>query len=94
MEKVDAYVLGPKDYEEIPELTEGWFRNATLHIGGVPVKRGRPKLQDAKQSVSSSARPRCAGALPQQRARLAGPDQRGVAEGREAAEGQEKESVR
>ena len=52
MEKVDAYVLGPKDYEEIPELTEGWFRNATLHIGGVPVKRGRPKLKDAKQPVS------------------------------------------
>jgi uncharacterized protein (DUF4415 family) len=44
MEKVDAYVLGPKDYEEI--------RNATLHIGGVPVKRGRPKLKDAKQPVS------------------------------------------
>ena len=52
MEKVDAYVLGPKDYEEIPELTEEWFQSATLHIGGVPVKRGRPKLKDAKQPVS------------------------------------------
>ena len=52
MEKVDAYVLGPKDYEEIPELTEEWFRHATLHILGVPVKRGRPKLKDAKQPVS------------------------------------------
>src|SRR4051812_14363030 len=52
MEKADAYVLGPKDYEEIPELSEEWFRNATLHIGGVPVKRGRPKLKNAKQPVS------------------------------------------
>jgi hypothetical protein len=52
LKKVDAYVLGPKDYEEIPELTDEWFRRATLHFGGVPVKRGRPKLDDAKQPVS------------------------------------------
>ena len=52
MKKIDNYVLGPKDYEEIPELTEDWFRKATLHIGGVPVKRGRPKLSDAKRPVS------------------------------------------
>ena len=52
LKKIDDYVLGPKDYEEIPELTEDWFRKATLHIGGVPVKRGRPKLSDAKRPVS------------------------------------------
>ena len=52
LKKVDEYVLGPKDYEEIPELTEEWFKKATLHIGGVPVKRGRPKSENAKHAVS------------------------------------------
>ncbi|MGD0026629.1 MAG: hypothetical protein ABSC37_18745 [Xanthobacteraceae bacterium] len=41
LKKVDAYVLGPKDYEEIPELTDEDFARATFHIGGVPVSRGR-----------------------------------------------------
>ena len=51
-EKVDAYVLGPKDYEEIPELTDADFARGVLHIGGVPVPRGRPKSTDPKQPVS------------------------------------------
>ncbi len=52
LKKVDAYVLGPKDYDEIPELTDEWFERATLHIGGVPVPRGRPKSENPKQAVS------------------------------------------
>jgi uncharacterized protein (DUF4415 family) len=52
LKKVDEYVLGPKDYEEIPELTDEWFQRATLHIGGVPVSRGRPKSKHPKQAVS------------------------------------------
>ena len=52
LKKVDAYVLGPKDYEEIPELTDDWFRRATFHIGGVPVPRGRPKSVARKQPIS------------------------------------------
>jgi len=52
MKKVDEYVLGPKDYEEIPELTDEWFERATLHIGGVPVARGRPKAKAPKSAVS------------------------------------------
>jgi uncharacterized protein (DUF4415 family) len=52
MKKVDEYVLGPKDYEDIPELTEEWFRRATIHIGGVPMSRGRPKLNTPKKAVS------------------------------------------
>ena len=50
--KVDAYVLGPKDYEEIPELTDADFARGVLHIGGVPVPRGRPKSTDPKKPVS------------------------------------------
>ena len=52
MKKVDEYVLGPRDYDEIPELTDAWFKKATLHIGGVPVSRGRPKSNNPKQAVS------------------------------------------
>src|SRR5205085_10575133 len=51
-DKVDAYVLGPKDYAEIPELTDADFARGVLHIGGVPVPRGRPKSTDPKQPVS------------------------------------------
>jgi uncharacterized protein (DUF4415 family) len=52
MKKVDEYVLGPKDYEEIPELTDEWFKRATWHIGGVPVSRGRPKSKAPKRALS------------------------------------------
>ena len=52
LKKVDAYVLGPKDYEDIPELTGEDFARGVWHVGGVPVKRGRPKSADAKEAVS------------------------------------------
>lgn len=52
MKKVDAYVLTKKDYDEIPELTDAWFKRATWHIGGIPVPRGRPKSNSPKQAVS------------------------------------------
>lgn len=51
LKKIDAYVLGPKDYEEIPELTEADFARGVWHIGGVPV-RGRPKSANPKRPVS------------------------------------------
>jgi len=52
MKKVDAYVLGPKDYEEIPELTDGWFKRADLYKGGKLIRRGRPPSASPKQSTS------------------------------------------
>ena len=57
LKKIDEYVLGRRDYEEIPELTEEWFRNATLHIAGVPVKRGRSNSEHRKQPVSLRLNP-------------------------------------
>jgi uncharacterized protein (DUF4415 family) len=51
MAKVDAYVLGPKDYEEIPELTEEDFARGVWHVGGKPV-RGRPKSANPKEHVN------------------------------------------
>lgn len=52
MAKVDAYVLTQEDYDEIPELTDEWFKRAKWHIGGVPVPRGRPKSAAPKNAVS------------------------------------------
>ena len=37
---VDAHVLGPADYTEIPELTDEWFAKAEIHQAGRPVPRG------------------------------------------------------
>ena len=48
----DAHVLTDEDYAEIPELTDEWFAQAELHIGGKPVKRGRPKLDEPKKVVN------------------------------------------
>ena len=52
LKKVDAYVLGPKDYEEIPELTDEWFRRANIYEGGKLVRRGRPPSSVRKRPVS------------------------------------------
>ncbi len=52
MKKVDAYVLTRKDYEEIPELTDEWFKRADLYKGGKLIRRGRPPSASPKQSTS------------------------------------------
>jgi uncharacterized protein (DUF4415 family) len=52
LKKVDAYVLGPKDYEDIPELTDEWFRSADLYEGGKLIRRGRPPSPAPKHPVS------------------------------------------
>lgn len=52
LKKVDAYILTAEDYVEIPELTDEDFARATLHIGGVPVRRGRPKAENPKEAVN------------------------------------------
>ena len=50
--KVDVHVITPEEYEEIPELTDAWFDRATLHVNGVPVRRGRPKSDKRKTLLS------------------------------------------
>lgn len=52
MKKVDAYVLGPKDYQEIPELTDAWFERADLYKGGKLIRRGRPPSPRRKEALS------------------------------------------
>ena len=58
LNKVDAHVLGPADYAEIPELTDEWFAKAQLHEAGRPVPRGRPKSANPKQAVNLRLSPR------------------------------------
>lgn len=52
LKKIDDYVLGPKDYDEIPELTDEWFRHADIYHGEKLVRRGRPLSSDPKKPVS------------------------------------------
>jgi hypothetical protein len=58
LKKADSYMLKPRDYEEIPELTDEDFARATIHISGVPVPRGqgmRVRIdQTERQAVSLS----------------------------------------
>lgn len=50
--KVDAHKIQPEEYEEIPELGEDWFERAEPHIGGKPVRRGRPKSASPKEHIN------------------------------------------
>jgi uncharacterized protein (DUF4415 family) len=50
--RIDAHIIGPDEYAEIPELTDEWFDKAVLHVGGKPVPRGRPKSASPKQQVT------------------------------------------
>lgn len=48
--RVDAHVIQPEEYEEIPELTEEDFARGVVHVGGKPV--GRPRSGASKKPVS------------------------------------------
>lgn len=50
--KVDAHVIQPEEYEELPEWTDEMFDRADLKIGGKLVRRGRPPKEAPKSIVS------------------------------------------
>ena len=52
LEKLDAHVIQPDEYEDIPELTDEDFARGTWHIGGKPISRGRPKSANPKEHVN------------------------------------------
>jgi uncharacterized protein (DUF4415 family) len=52
LKRVDAHIIQPEEYEEIPELTDDFFARADLYHGDKLIKRGRPKSDDPKQLVS------------------------------------------
>jgi uncharacterized protein (DUF4415 family) len=55
--KIDAHVITPEEYEEIPELTEEDFARGQFHVGGKPVHRGRPRDPEAKVPFKIRLRP-------------------------------------
>lgn len=50
--KVDAHVITPEEYEEIPELTDEMVARSVRGNGEDLVRRGRPLKADAKEAVS------------------------------------------
>jgi uncharacterized protein (DUF4415 family) len=52
LQKIDAHVVTPEEYEEIPELTEEWFQEADVYEGAKLIRRGRPPSDNAKKLVS------------------------------------------
>lgn len=52
LKKVDAHVIQPHEYDEIPEVGDDWFAAADLYHGDKLIKRGRPKSDAPKQLVS------------------------------------------
>jgi uncharacterized protein (DUF4415 family) len=52
LRKIDAHVVGERDYAEVPELSDDWFDKAVAHEGGKPLRRGRPKAASPKQQIT------------------------------------------
>ena len=42
--RVDEHVVQPSEYDELPELTEGMLRRATIKKGGRPISANPRKL--------------------------------------------------
>lgn len=52
LSKVDAHIIQPEEYDELPELTDEMLERADLYIGGKLVKRGRPKADIHANNIS------------------------------------------
>ena len=50
--RVDAHVVQPHEYEDLPELTDEMMERADLHLGGKLLGRGRPRIGAPKKLVS------------------------------------------
>jgi uncharacterized protein (DUF4415 family) len=52
--RVDAHVVQPDEYDELPELTDEMMARAEIHEGGRLVRRGRgrPKMPVTKEQVT------------------------------------------
>lgn len=50
--KVDAHVITPEEYEELPEWTDEMFEQADLRENGKLIRRGRPPKDSPKVPVT------------------------------------------
>ncbi len=57
--KLDAHVIQPEEYEELPELTDAQLASADLHEGGRLIRRGRgrPKVGGVQAAGHAASRP-------------------------------------
>ena len=49
--KVDAHVIQPGEYEEIPEITDEVLERADLYHGDKLMRRGRPPSAAPKEAI-------------------------------------------
>jgi uncharacterized protein (DUF4415 family) len=52
LKKLDAHVIQPDEYEELPELTNDFFERANLYEGKTLVRHGRPEAKGRKVLLS------------------------------------------
>jgi hypothetical protein len=45
LKKLDAHVISPEEYEEMPEWTDAQIAAADLHEGGKLIRRGRKSMR-------------------------------------------------
>jgi uncharacterized protein (DUF4415 family) len=63
LKALDAHVIKPEEYEDIPELTDEELARADLHEGGKLIRRGRPPSETRKQPVKIRLDPDLVAAL-------------------------------
>lgn len=56
LRKIDAHVITPEEYAEVPELKQGFFEQADEYKGDKLVRRGRGRPQAATRKVLLSVR--------------------------------------
>lgn len=56
LRKIDAHVITPEEYEEIPELEDEFFEHADEYRGGKLVRRGRGRPRAVTRKVLLSVR--------------------------------------
>jgi uncharacterized protein (DUF4415 family) len=49
LKALDAHVIKPDEYEDIPELTDEELARADLHEGGKLIRRGRPPSPETRK---------------------------------------------
>jgi len=50
--KLDAHVIAPEEYEDLPEWTEEMFAEADFYHGEKLIRRGRPRSLAPKEAIN------------------------------------------
>ena len=51
LSKVDAHIIQPEEYDELPELDDAFFERAALYDGAKLIRAGRP-VGSAKEQIA------------------------------------------